>query len=328
LTLKASPAASDEVIIWDVAGAVLKKATVSGVGASAGVSSIAGNTGAFTLTYPISNSTNAIVYVGPTSSGRLTFVSATAIKFAPYNGDLIKINGTIFQIPAAGIAGVANTSVFVNGVGGSNLAATTFYYVYAFNNSGTITADFRTDGNGHLPSDTAGNIGTEVRVSAGTTKDDTRTLIGMVRTNGSSQFADSLAQRFVVSWFNRRTIGTSASFSTTRTTTSTTLVELNTEIRNEFLTWNDEAVLAFFAGGGFSSTTGGGATVSTDVTYDGATGEMATLFDPGTVNLFYPVAAHHSKNGLAEGYHFATVAGKVVSGTGSWNGSLRLAIRG
>jgi hypothetical protein len=60
LTLKASPAASDEVIIWDVAGAALKKATVSGVGSSAGVSSIAGNTGAFTLSGGINNSTNAI----------------------------------------------------------------------------------------------------------------------------------------------------------------------------------------------------------------------------------------------------------------------------
>jgi hypothetical protein len=48
LTLKASPVAGDEVIIWDVAGAALKKATVSGIGASAGVASFNTLTGAVT----------------------------------------------------------------------------------------------------------------------------------------------------------------------------------------------------------------------------------------------------------------------------------------
>ena len=60
LTVKASPASTDEVIIWDIAGSALKKATVSGIGASAGVSSIAGNTGAFTLGTGLTNATNDI----------------------------------------------------------------------------------------------------------------------------------------------------------------------------------------------------------------------------------------------------------------------------
>jgi len=60
LTVKASPAAGDEVMIWDVSGSAIKKATVSSIGASAGVSSIAGNTGAFTLSHGLTNSTNDI----------------------------------------------------------------------------------------------------------------------------------------------------------------------------------------------------------------------------------------------------------------------------
>jgi len=60
LTVKGSPAAADEMFLWDVAGAALKKATVSSISSAGSVSSIAGNTGAFTLTSGITNSTNAI----------------------------------------------------------------------------------------------------------------------------------------------------------------------------------------------------------------------------------------------------------------------------
>lgn len=60
LTLKATPASGDEVIIWDVAGSALKKATILSVGTSSGVSSIAGNSGAFTLARGLSNSTNVL----------------------------------------------------------------------------------------------------------------------------------------------------------------------------------------------------------------------------------------------------------------------------
>jgi hypothetical protein len=61
LTTKASPGAGDYVILSDQsASGAWKKATVSSVGASSGVTSIAGNTGAFTLSNGITNSTNDI----------------------------------------------------------------------------------------------------------------------------------------------------------------------------------------------------------------------------------------------------------------------------
>jgi hypothetical protein len=60
LTLKASPAGGDELILWDVAGSAIKKATVTSVAAGSTVSSIAGNTGAFTLAGGVTNSTNQI----------------------------------------------------------------------------------------------------------------------------------------------------------------------------------------------------------------------------------------------------------------------------
>lgn len=60
LTVKASPTASDEIPIWDAAASAMKKATVSSIASAGSVSSIAGNTGAFTLSHGITNSVNDI----------------------------------------------------------------------------------------------------------------------------------------------------------------------------------------------------------------------------------------------------------------------------
>lgn len=61
LTQKSSPVAGDMIMIVDSAASnALKYATVSSVGSAGSVSSIAGNTGVFTLTKGITNSTNAI----------------------------------------------------------------------------------------------------------------------------------------------------------------------------------------------------------------------------------------------------------------------------
>lgn len=144
-------------------------------------------------TYPLSSSGANIISVGPTNSGQLTYVSTTSLSFKPYNGDTLKINGTVVQIPSGGIAGLGNpTSVFLNGVAAQTLAINTTYLIYAFNNSGTITADFSTTA--HATSSTAGNIGTEIKSG-----DDTRTLIGMVRTGGTVIYAADIQ---TASWFN------------------------------------------------------------------------------------------------------------------------------
>jgi hypothetical protein len=61
LTSKASPVSGDIVLIQDSAASfALKKATVGSVASAGSVSSIAGNTGAFTLSNGITNSTNDI----------------------------------------------------------------------------------------------------------------------------------------------------------------------------------------------------------------------------------------------------------------------------
>lgn len=101
LTLKASPAAGDEVIIWDVAGAALKKATVSGVGASAGVSSIAGNTGAFTLGTGLTNSVNVLQLSTPVAvaNGGTGYTGGAWTAYAP---TITASSGIFTTVSAAG----------------------------------------------------------------------------------------------------------------------------------------------------------------------------------------------------------------------------------
>jgi hypothetical protein len=252
--------------------------------------------------------------IPPPQCGRLVYVSATAVKFSPCNGNQIKVNGVLRSIPNAGITGVANTGVFVNGIAAQNLAANTFYYVYVFISSGVVTADFRTDGNGHLPSDTVGNEGVEVRVSTGTTKDDSRTLIGMVATNASSQFQATC----VCSWFNRRDKVGTASLTGSSVALSG-FAEVSTSLRVPFLLWADEAARLDFAGVAFSANvvnTG----LAIGISIDGAS-------DPAAMNGFQaettgqPLTAVPigiSKSGLIEAAaHYATILGGVSSTSGA-----------
>ncbi|MEB2654919.1 hypothetical protein SOP89_26500, partial [Pseudomonas siliginis] len=106
---------------------------------------------------------------------RLSYVSGTQLKLSPYNGNNLIINGVPQQIPSAGVT-LANTG----------LAASTKYYVYAYMNAGTMTLEAVT---------TAHATGTNgVEQKSG---DATRTLVGMILTDGSTpgQFVDTPANR-------------------------------------------------------------------------------------------------------------------------------------
>lgn len=120
LTTKASPAAGDLVVIEDsAASGALKKATVASIASAGSVSSIAGNTGAFTLTLPITNATNAILLnAALTPQGRITLLTAdpvmtplncagascsakTTVFYTPYVGNLVPIYDGTNIIPTA-----------------------------------------------------------------------------------------------------------------------------------------------------------------------------------------------------------------------------------
>jgi hypothetical protein len=267
-----------------------------------GVSSFNARAGAVTLTAADVNATNTAVRydaaqgltapqqaqarsnigsgLGLMNCGQLSFVSATQLAFKPYNGDQIRINGVLYPIPAAGIAGLGNpTSVFVGNVAGQTLLANTTYMIFAFNNAGVVTANFAS-GAPHSPSSTPGNIGTET-----VTGSDVNTLIGMVRTGATVVYGGDI---LTLSWFNRRNKGNIVVGAS-----GTTLAA------QAFLTWADEAALMSFHG--YSSCAAVSNSSCAQYVDGVATGAQLSWTTAGA-NYTIPVAGSLSYN-LTEGLH-------------------------
>jgi hypothetical protein len=257
----------------------------------------------------------AIANLGiPHECGRLLYSTGTALTFKPYKGDLIKIAGAVYRIPTAGMAGLANTGVFVNGVAAQNLAASTLYYVYAWIVAGVVTTDFSTVP--HATSTTAGNIGTEIANG-----NDSRSLIGMIYTNTSAQFSDP----FTATWFNRRTrslagqLGDAGSPGGYFQEVGGGSSPASPGLRCYFLTWADENTVEF-------STM---ANVSSDSTMNigcqmgyGALGAGPTSVGPSTVQYVNTgnnqcVSAVASMS-FGEGVNYATIMGGNNAGIASY----------
>lgn len=225
--------------------------------------------------------------------------SGTNLLLSPCNGNLLTIDGSINVVPSAGVT-LAPTALSVG----------TTYFIYAYMSSGTMTLEASTTGHS-----TDSTTGMEIK-----TGDSTRTLVGMARIITGPAWADTDAQRFVLSYFNRRGVSGKSAFTADRTSTSATYAEINSEIRNEFLTWPDEIVQSAISGRVSDDTINGFPTTS--IGFDGTTAEDTFSVDnvnPAATN--HPIAAYVYKNGLSEGYHYATLLGSVSAGTGTWHGS-------
>lgn len=253
------------------------------------------------------------VVTGPgVSSGRLEYVSNTALRFVPYNGNQIKINGAFNTIPNAGIAGLGNSSVcFVNGTAGQSLIANTVYWIFAFSNSGVVTADFRTAAT-HGPSSTAGNEGVEIL-----TGNDTRTLIGLVRTVTAGTFANSSTQRHVASWFNppaRKLEGNTVINTATASGTAVTA-----GVSTSWVQFANQP--GYIATQGFTTNNSQYYYSYTELRIDGAIIPSLSQGMPAFYNGYggpWHISAPLSD--LSEGYHTMATYIYVNGGTGSWNG--------
>jgi len=241
------------------------------------------------------------------NGGALRYVGTKALSYLPFNGDKLKINGIWCNIPTSGIAGLGNSaSCFVNGTAAQALAANTFYYVYAFMNSATLTADFSTTA--HSTSMTAGNVGVEIK-----TGDDTRSLIGMVRTDASANFLDTVTDRMVRTWFNRSAQQRDFhnAYTALRATVSTTPIELYPEIRSRFLIWKDEIVYATVTGSGYTG--GDGGSCYWQIGWDGSPTDVyhATGFSDSPINYSMNTMFADSKSGSTFGaentWHYVTL---------------------
>jgi hypothetical protein len=278
------------------------------------------------------HSTGAANYIGvktPTDTfhvlgGRLSYVSTTALQFVPYDGNKIKINGTIYTIPTAGIAGLSGTGsvFFVNGTGSSPIATNTTYHVYAFNNAGTITADFRTAST-HATSSTAGNEGTEIRSG-----DDTRTLIGLIRTSQvSPNFENTTGQRFVISWFNRRPIALLGGALNGVTTTGAIPTDPGSGYYANFVSWGD-ALPAFISGSQTIQNTTNQTNYLTIALDSTATNLGTNAMGCTAASVGYYLSASGVFTTVSEGYHSVFPCIGVTGGTGTFYGQLQALIWG
>ena len=234
---------------------------------------------------------------GPQGQCRL-IKSGANLVLLPFGGNQLTINGTAQAVPDAGVS-LAPTS----------LTASTTYYIYAFLSGATMTLE--ASSTGHATDTTTGNKGVEIKSG-----DSTRTLVGMARVVTGPAWVDTDAQRFVISWFNRRTITTTNIFTASRnSTTGATYTEVNSEIRNEFLTWADESVAAGVGGSGFLNVTGD--QVYVGLGFDGATPEQGNLAFQGTTAIG-PLGLYLTKSGLSDGYHYATLTAKQTIGSSAF----------
>ncbi len=128
---------------------------------------------------------NALNFAANDGGATLTYTNATTLTLVPAAGGRIPIytGGQIalIELPAAGVT-----------LSNSGLSAGTNYFVYARYTGTQILLEASTTGH-------ANASGLEVK-----SDDISRSLVGLIWTNGSGQFSDSASSRAVASWFNKR----------------------------------------------------------------------------------------------------------------------------
>jgi hypothetical protein len=244
---------------------------------------------------------------------QIQYSSATLIKLMPNNGSAVISGGVQFQLPAAGVS-AANTGVTVNGTGSSNLADSTAYLV-SYNGVSNILKFWAVGTYSHGQDTTAGNIGVEVIILSGSPM-TAETLVGGVVTNGSGQFQSGLLTR---TWYRPQKAMNVTSFSAAHNTSSTSLVELNTEIRNAFFAWAGESIDWRLSGGAEVGATAG-AIGTVAVGFDGTVPEgtgtaVDNAFESGSQPCYGTISQSSVKSGLSEGPHYLTVLACVSSST-------------
>jgi hypothetical protein len=249
----------------------------------------------------------AIPSVGvPVGQCRLSVASTTQLLLSPHQGRFLTINGISWPIPVAGVT-LANTG----------LTASTLYYIYAFMSSGTMTLEAVTTT--HATDTTAANYGVEIKSG-----DSSRSLVGMIYTDASTHFVDSVTSRTCLNWFGRRAlncVAVNSSFGIS----NTTIADVAAGLHLQWLTWSDEAVYTA-ANGNASNSTGGAATVL-QLYVDGAAAGAQNVFN---VSAGGSSGSYNSSTvaAFSEGLHTSEIYGNVSAGTATCNCQTNALVRG
>jgi hypothetical protein len=210
----------------------------------------------------------------------------------------------------------AVTAEVTLGTGG--LSASTVYRVYAYDNGGATTLE--ASATAHATDATFG-----VEIKSG---DPSRTLVGLLRTNASTQFE----ARFTRTYFGRSVVTQINFFTAGRAlpNNQATFLEVHTEIRVEVVVFADGLVTASFAGEWGNNTAGHGAYLGIGVDGNAPT-EPVTAFYPATTATSGTASVSIALT-LAEGYHFFTIVGKaytsgIVTCVGGATAGQRMALR-
>ena len=240
------------------------------------------------------------------SAGRLVYVSPTQIKLIPYNGNrlwTIEPTPHWMTIPSAGVT-----------MSNAGFAANTNYYIYLWDNAGTLELYRNGLGRKHVADRFTG-----IEVDA-QYPESHYPLVGMIRTGGSVDFADLPTARFVLSWANRRRLAASI-VGTYGTATETTWVTLGGAVLG-ILTWGDTPVEMQLTAGAYCSDIGN---VHAGIALDGdTTPSYGTIL---ASYQLYPYAgywcSHQGIRGtrdLSEGWHTLTAVGvSSTAGTATFN---------
>lgn len=250
--------------------------------------------------------------VAPLGQCQFAVSSTTACILNQFNGNkVIFPSGAVAIIPLAGIT-TTQGSLYLNGTVNSTLSNSTFYYAYLAIVSGSPVIDWSTTGR-------ATDSTTGIQIKSG---DNTRVLVGSAYVTSSGTFVDSAVNRYVRSWYNRGNKYLQTSFTTNRTTTSTSLTEINSEIRAGFCLWSDEFI-ELIANGTFSNATANDGTAvaiginSTTVSVTGS----AVQGDSTATSSYLPFSFSYAGT-VSEGVvNYATLLGAVNASTGTWGGS-------
>lgn len=235
------------------------------------------------------------------------------IQYCPYKGN-IKTTASQgnYTIPGACLTATL-TSMYVGGTASSSVAASTLYYIYLWNTSGTWVLDAETTG--HATDSTTG-----IEIESG---DDTKTLVGMIHTNSGKKVM-TLGEttsgmpdtNTVATWDNRVPTVTRCGFTATRTSSASSgQTEINSENRCYFMSWGDGASFSTNITG-YSNTAAAG--FATDLNLNGVGTGFPLIIATGLVQSTANAEALITGNAMSvvrEGYNYTVLSAQVNAGT-------------